>query len=406
MIYIYRIIYFILKHILLLTQPMHSPSLKKWLQLRKTQTHFNPHKPVIWFHASSGEVEYVKSLIRWFKSHHPEYQMALSYSSPSMEKLIHNIQSELDWIFPLPWDSPTEIKSIFDHLKPAAVIFSRTDFWYELVWQAEQKNVPLFGVSLFPSRNFIQKIWFQKILSSFQLLTAVTQESAEYLRTLVDCPVYYLPDTRFDQVFYRLNQTPLFKIRLSRRCLTVGSCWPEDEAVLIPALTYFKSLNIQFILCPHDIQTTRIENIQKQIQALQSSNLSVQIYSDIQHQSECTSDILIVDKVGILADIYQQSTWAFVGGSFKKRVHSVMEPLCAGNLVFVGPYHQNNPEALQYLNQQVFQVHSTEDFIKKFNAYKDRNQDDRQKTIQLLSQNKGSTEKTGTLIQSVIKDSK
>jgi 3-deoxy-D-manno-octulosonic-acid transferase len=57
-----------------------------------------------------------------------------------------------------------------------------------------------------------------------------------------------------------------------------------------------------------------------------------------------------VDQTGILAELYTQAQFAFVGGSFKKTVHSVMEPLAAGCVTFVGPKHQNNREALAIKN--------------------------------------------------------
>ena len=39
---------------------------------------------------------------------------------------------------------------------------------------------------------------------------------------------------------------------------------------------------------------------------------------------------------------------AFVGGSFRRSVHSVMEPLAAGCRTLVGPYHVNNREAVDF----------------------------------------------------------
>ena len=60
---------------------------------------------------------------------------------------------------------------------------------------------------------------------------------------------------------------------------------------------------------------------------------------------------MIVDQIGILAELYTWGQAAFVGGSFRKQVHSVMEPLACGIPVAVGPFHQNNREALEF--QQV-----------------------------------------------------
>jgi 3-deoxy-D-manno-octulosonic-acid transferase len=57
---------------------------------------------------------------------------------------------------------------------------------------------------------------------------------------------------------------------------------------------------------------------------------------------------MVIDQVGILADLYQWGTWAFVGGSFRKTVHSVMEPLAQGCVTFFGPLYTNNREAIEF----------------------------------------------------------
>lgn len=57
--------------------------------------------------------------------------------------------------------------------------------------------------------------------------------------------------------------------------------------------------------------------------------------------------------MGLLAELYTWASIAFVGGSFKKQVHSVMEPLVAGIPVLIGPYHENNREADQFKNIKV-----------------------------------------------------
>jgi 3-deoxy-D-manno-octulosonic-acid transferase len=57
---------------------------------------------------------------------------------------------------------------------------------------------------------------------------------------------------------------------------------------------------------------------------------------------------LIVDRYGFLFHLYQWADLAFVGGSFKSKVHSVMEPLSYFKPVCVGPFYQNNREAIEF----------------------------------------------------------
>lgn len=67
---------------------------------------------------------------------------------------------------------------------------------------------------------------------------------------------------------------------------------------------------------------------------------------------------------------------AFVGGSFRKTVHSVMEPLAAGCVCFFGPLHVNNREAIDFQSEQIANfgfapaicVQNSDDFSEKLHA--------------------------------------
>ena len=54
----------------------------------------------------------------------------------------------------------------------------------------------------------------------------------------------------------------------------------------------------------------------------------------------------MVDKLGILADLYALGDAAYVGGGFgKDGLHSVVEPAAIGVPVLFGPHHGNAREA-------------------------------------------------------------
>ena len=78
-----------------------------------------------------------------------------------------------------------------------------------------------------------------------------------------------------------------------------------------------------------------------------------------------------------------------------------MEPLCALNTVIVGPYHQNNPEAVQFIKlNAVFTVNSAEQFLKTFNDLVQSTQILRSHIAANLKPFYGSTEQHIALINS------
>ncbi len=372
--------------------------IQKWIKLRNTFSQSSlkltpPQNKKIIFHAASGEIEYVKSIIREFKQLHSEIEIIVTYSSPSAEKLFANIRTEVTQFIPLPWDTPFQIENLLNTLQPEMIVFSRTDFWPEFIHQACIRNIPLVGVSLYPRFGFFQNIWLKFILSKFSLLTAVTEKICSELGLILkNKKIIYLPDTRFDQVVYRLNSDSKVDLISNKNICVFGSTWPEDEQILFKCIDQILKYNFKIIWCPHDISKSRIDTLSEQLK-----KYSVSYFSDYTNPLKLETDILILDRIGYLADIYRFSQISFVGGSFKSKVHSVMEPLCAGNTVIVGPYYKNNPEAVQFLEKKF--VHSISNAAQFKNVFKDIIQNFQKSKIQNeMLHMMGSSKKTAVLI--------
>jgi 3-deoxy-D-manno-octulosonic-acid transferase len=58
------------------------------------------------------------------------------------------------------------------------------------------------------------------------------------------------------------------------------------------------------------------------------------------------ADIVVVDRVGILGDVYAIASMAYVGGGFHGAgLHSVIEPAAFGVPVIFGPRHEMSRDA-------------------------------------------------------------
>ena len=157
-------------------------------------------------------------------------------------------------------------------------------------------------------------------------------------------PILVTGDTRFDQIALKKNiPTDLNKLQLRKNIFIAGSTWPEDEKVIFSIMNQFK--NWQWIIAPHEID----ENHLYQIECLIKNNLpNANVIRYSKYESEKNWDIIIVDQFGKLFYLYEFADLAFVGGSFKDKVHSVMEPLAYNKFVLVGPHFKNNREAIEF----------------------------------------------------------
>ncbi len=324
-----------------------------------------PLESPIWIHAASGEIEYARPLIREFKKQFPKIPIVVTYSSPSAKKILVKM-TDVDAWGPSPWDSIKACQNFLDRVRPRAVYFARTDVWPEISYQLKLKKIPSTLFSATFAKNSSRLKGLTKFLTIWTLnqLTQILVVSGEDQKQLQDCDFQksiVIGDTRYDQVFYRL-ENPQHVNENSRptsdfKILVAGSTWPEDEIVLFSWFAQNRLKNsVKLLLAPHEISSDRLLKITS---FLKSENIDCQLYSE---NKPWTADVLIVDQIGILAELYTWGTAAFVGGSFRKQVHSVMEPLASGLTVSVGPFHQNNREALEFQKQAfVHKVESPED---------------------------------------------
>lgn len=337
----------------------------QWVYLKDPTA---PLMSPIWIHAASGEIEYARPLIREFKQQFPKIPIVATYSSPSAKKILQKI-TELDAWGPSPWDSAKACQDFLNRVQPQAVYFARTDVWPEISYQLRLRKIPsiLFSGTFSETSSRLKGLTRFLTIWTMNQLTQVMVVSADDQKELFDRGFQksvIAGDTRYDQVFYRLDHPQSLNERsrppAAFKILVAGSTWPEDEVVL---LTWFASQRsnplVKLLLAPHEISPDRLQKISK---FLVSKNIEVQFYSE---NKPWTKDVLIVDQIGILAELYTWGTAAFVGGSFRRQVHSVMEPLACGLPVCVGPYHQNNREALEFQTQTfVHCIRSSEDLQK------------------------------------------
>ena len=168
------------------------------------------------------------------------------------------------------------------------------------------------------------------------------------MRLGVTTPLMVLGDSRFDQTVFRLQNPKALTLDRAdagqRPVFVIGSSWPADEKVLLAALHNLPPEKWQVIWAPHEVQESHLQDLEK---AFNQRQWSYCRYSQLP-AAAAWSQIILVDQVGILPELYALGNFAFVGGSFKDRVHSVMEPLTAGLPVLVGPYYQNNREAMAF----------------------------------------------------------
>lgn len=310
-------------------------------------------KPV-WIHCASGELEYAKPVITLLKARYPDQKILVTYFSPSIAKGAGSFPG-IDFACPLPWETPKALSRFIRWHEPRALLIARTDTWPEMLRQAKRADLKtlLFSATL-PENSGrargLGRVISRLTFSFLDQIFCVTREDEAVFRGIdPQLHVTTLGDTRYDQVQARLRapkplREELFQGVSREEVFVAGSTWPEDEAVLHEVAARL-SRRLRLILVPHEPTPSHLAAMERDLaqRGLKSVRYSKAASWPADH-------VLLIDQVGILAELYLKGRFAFVGGSYRKTVHSVMEPLAAGCLTFVGPKHHNNREALEFKN--------------------------------------------------------
>jgi 3-deoxy-D-manno-octulosonic-acid transferase len=311
-------------------------------------------RPLLWIHAPSvGEGLQARPLLELIRQRHPEIQLAFTFFSPSAEGFAHSLA--VDFADYLPFDTPGDVGVALDALRPTALVFSKTDAWPVLMEQAASRGVKVGMISgtLSPvssRQGALATRLLQASYALFDMVGAVSSEDAERLVRLGVRPeaLVVTGDTRYDQVWERARvvdrTSPLLTPLRGRATLVAGSTWPSDDEVLLPAwvalLRDYPELRL--VIAPHEPEPRVVGAIEhwSEQQRLRSARLAAGADALLR------ADVVVVDRVGVLGDLYAAASVAFVGGGFHDAgLHSVLEPAAFGLPVAFGPRHASSRDA-------------------------------------------------------------
>lgn len=330
----------------------------------------------MWFHAPSvGEGLQARPIIDALRAARPDVQIAYSFFSPSAEKFSKGLN--VDFAEYLPFDSADDANALLELLSPTALFFVKLDVWPNLVRVAKARGVfvGMLSATVAPQsgrQGAMAQAFLRDAYAALDAVGAIDSPNALRLSALGVAAnrISVSGDTRFDQVRARADRVDrngalLRALKSERPTLVAGSTWPADESVLLPAWTRIKSnvANARLIIAPHEPTAGHLDPIKSWAA---SAGLSCDALRTVEERSTSgmpdTTDVIIVDRVGVLGEIYAIADVAFVGGAFHKAgLHSVLEPAAYGVPVAFGPMHTMSREAGLMIGHQAARSVSTVD---------------------------------------------
>ena len=230
------------------------------------------------------------------------------------------------------------------HLRPALAIFVKYEFWWHHLAALRDAGCPTYLIagSFRPTQPFFRP-WgrgYRRVLDCFTKLIVQTAGDRDLLRS-VGIPAARIAvggDPRMDRTV-ALAEAPfrddlLAAFTAGHPTLLAGSVWPPDVDVIAGAT---RPPGWRLVLAPHQLHEAEIRAWAARLGAVR--------YSALAPGDQVTSDVLILDTIGILSRAYRYATLAYVGGAFRTGLHNTLEPLAYGLPVVFGPKFHKFPEA-------------------------------------------------------------
>lgn len=313
----------------------------------------DPSRPLLWMHAPSvGEGLQARPVLELLRARRPDVQLAYTFFSPSAESFARALP--VDFADYLPFDTAGGVRSALDALRPTALVYAKLDLWPLLTAEAHRRGVRLGLVSgtVSPGSSRRGTLAQSLLRPSYALLDAAGAIGEDDASRLVALGVRrealrVTGDTRYDQVVLRARRVDLASallapLRSGRPTLVAGSTWPADERVLLPAWEAVRRAipEARLIIAPHEPTAAHLAPIEAWGAA---RGIGV---ARLGSADQGAAEVILVDRVGVLGDLYALATAAFVGGGFHAAgLHSVLEPAAFGAPVAFGPRHANARDA-------------------------------------------------------------
>lgn len=251
-----------------------------------------------------------------------------------------------------PWDKKQFVRSALDSLNPRAFVTLETELWPNMLWELEKRKIPSFlanGRISDRTRDKLRGRFGGKVgRAVFNLFTALCLRGEEDKKRLMEVgiaeeKILVTGDSKIDALLARRDEGKaaglgeLLEASRSPVFIAGSTHTGEDEVVLEAYLTLKKQKSdARLIIAPrHPERAPAVKEL-----------FPEEIKTCLLSEQEKGWDVIVVDKIGSLFDLYSLGAAAFVGGSLvRKGGQNLLEPAAWGLPVQHGPYMDDFAEA-------------------------------------------------------------
>lgn len=298
----------------------------------------------IWFHVCSlGEARALKPILELLED--KEIKITTITHTGQAEAKRYNAEVRY-----LPYESflPFWIK------KQELLIVLEAEFWYMLFAVAKAKGARVIllnaRISEKSAKKYLQFAWFyEKLLSRVEVIYAQSEVDKNRFLALGAKNIEVIGNIKLAG---KISKTKEYKKPIGEVIVAGSTHDGEEESILKSFIEYKKESSAKLFIVPRHPE--RFEAVYELMKKYASDNsLSLSRFSQ---EREFETDMVLVDAMGELNNIYAISDIAILGGAFREDVggHNPLEPACFGCKIITGKHFFHQKELFRYVHHVQF----------------------------------------------------
>jgi 3-deoxy-D-manno-octulosonic-acid transferase len=317
--------------------------------------------PTLWLHAVSlGEVTAAASLVRALRARYPEIPLVVTTATPTGRARARALFGDGVDIRFLPYDTPGSMRRFLGRIRPRLALIMETELWPNLYRECRRRGIPLLLASARLSARSVSRYrrfggLFRELFSEHTFVAAQSADDADRFIAIgaAAARTRVVGNLKFDVELGHDAAARGLELRAryweGRPTWIAGSTHAGEEELVLTAHAALQAdvPGALLLLVPrHPVRFQGVADLLAR-RGVRFERRS----SDNPVRSDC--EVLLVDRVGELVDLYAAADVAFVGGSLVPiGGHNLLEPAALGLPVITGPYQANNQDVAQLLLRQ------------------------------------------------------
>ncbi len=331
--------------------------------------------PSVWIHAVSvGEVLTARALAADLRNRYPRLRLFVSTTTIAGQQVAKKSLPDVDAVFYFPFDWSVIVRRTLNLVKPRLFVIMETELWPNLLRECRRRGIKTVLVNgrisqrSYPRYRMVRP-FFRHVLADVDRFCMQSDEAARRLTSLGADParITVTGSLKFDSLELpgpaahgkpRSRVLRFFRISPNRTVLVAGSTFKGEESAVLRAFARVKSAipGALAIIAPR--QPERFGEVERI--ARDAGYVTIR-RTELPIDAEPRADVVVLDTIGELAQLYQLATAVFVGGSLADHGgHNILEPAIFGKPIVFGPHMQNFKEIADTFlaNAAAVQVHS------------------------------------------------